>query len=243
MSSINSPLGAGGSNSGVIIITGANGNLGTVVTQQFLDKGYRVVATVVNDAAKNDLPANNNLDVYVVNLTSEGETANFIASVIEKHKKVHAALMLVGGFAMGNIAATPFADIEKQFLLNFATAYHVTRPLLAHMFANNNGRLVFIGSRPGIQAADGKNVVGYALAKSLLFRLAEYINEEAKGKNVTATVVVPSTIDTALNRKNMPEVDPEKWVKPEQLAAILEFVVSEKALPLRETILKVYNNA
>jgi NAD(P)-dependent dehydrogenase (short-subunit alcohol dehydrogenase family) len=227
----------------VVIITGANGNLGTVVTQQFLDSGYQVVATVINDAAKNDLPSNVRLDVRVVNLADENETGDFIASVIEKYKKVHAALMLVGGFAMGNIAATPFADIEKQLSLNFATAYHVTRPLLAHMIANNNGRLVFIGSRPAIKAADGKNVVAYALAKSLLFRLAEYINEEAKGKNITATVVAPSTLDTALNRKNMPDVDPEKWVKPQQLAEVLEFVVSEKASPLRETVLKVYNNA
>lgn len=228
---------------GVVIITGANGNLGTVVTQQFLDSGFRVVATVINDASKNDLPAHNNLDVSIVNLTNENETADFIASVIKKYKKVHAALMLVGGFAMGNIAATSFADIEKQLSLNFATAYHTTRPLLDHMLQNNNGRLVFIGSRPAIQAADGKNLVAYSLAKSLLFKLAEYINEEAKGKNVTATVVIPSTIDTALNRKNMPEVDPEKWVKPEQLAEVLEFVCSDKASALREPVLKVYNNA
>jgi hypothetical protein len=41
----------------------------------------------------------------------------------------------------------------------------------------------------------------------------------------------------------MPEVDPEKWVKPEQLAEVLEFVCSDKASALRETVLKVYNNA
>ena len=230
-------------NERVVIITGANGNLGSAVTQQFLDSGYQVVATVINEAAKNDLPVSDRLDVRVVNLASENETGEFIASVIEKYEKVHAALMLIGGFAMGNIAATSFADIEKQLSLNFATAYHVTRPLLAHMLENNDGRLVFIGSRPAIKPADGKNMVAYALSKSLLFQLAEYINEEAKGKNVTATVVAPSTLDTALNRKNMPDVDPAKWVKPQQLAEILEFVVSEKASPLRETVLKVYNNA
>jgi hypothetical protein len=40
----------------------------------------------------------------------------------------------------------------------------------------------------------------------------------------------------------MPDADPEKWVKPEQLAEILEFIISEKGNPLRETVLKVYNN-
>jgi NAD(P)-dependent dehydrogenase (short-subunit alcohol dehydrogenase family) len=231
------------SSTGVIIITGANGNLGTAVTQKFLDEGYKVVATVINDAGKRDLPVHDNLEVRVVNLANETQTAEFIASVIEKFRQVHAALMLVGGFAMGNIEATSYSDIEKQLSLNFATAYHVTRPLLSHLLENNNGRLVYIGSRPALQAHDGKNLVAYALAKSLLFKLAEFINEEAKGRNVTATVVVPSTIDTPLNRENMPDADPEKWVRPDQLAEILEFVCSGKSAPLRESILKVYNNA
>src|SRR4051812_36831052 len=101
-----------------VIITGANGNLGSVVTQQFLDNGYGVVATVINDAAKGDFAANENLEVHAVNLANESETLDFIKTVIEKHKQVHAALMLVGGFAMGNIEATSLADIEKQFSLN-----------------------------------------------------------------------------------------------------------------------------
>jgi NAD(P)-dependent dehydrogenase (short-subunit alcohol dehydrogenase family) len=111
------------------------------------------------------------------------------------------------------------------------------------MLQNGYGRLVFIGARPALQAVDGKNMVAYALSKSLLFKLSEFINKDAKGKNITATVVVPSTIDTPLNRKNMPEADPNSWVKAEDLAEVLEFVCSDKATPLRETVLKVYNNA
>ena len=190
-----------------------------------------------------DFAPHEHLDVRVVNLTNEEETNSFIASAIDKYKIVDAALMLVGGFAMGTIAATPAADIHKQVSLNFETAYHVTRPLFQHMLANGNGRLVYIGARPAIEAAQGKNLVAYGLSKSLLFTLAGYINEEAKGKNVTATVIVPSTLDTPLNRKSMPDADPGIWVKPAVLAETLEFVVSDQASPLRESIIKVYNNA
>jgi NAD(P)-dependent dehydrogenase (short-subunit alcohol dehydrogenase family) len=225
-----------------VIITGANGNLGSAVTKEFLGKGYRVVATVVNEAMiTDDFSKHENLDVRVVNLTSEEETVSFITSVIEKYATVHAALLLVGGFAMGNIASTPLADIHKQLLLNFDTAYNVTRPLLAHMLSNGNGRLVYIGARPAIDSPSGKNLVAYGLSKSLLFKLAEYINEEAKGKNVTATVVAPSTLDTPLNRKSMPDTDPAVWVKPESLAEILEFIVSDKSSPIRESVIKVYH--
>ena len=226
-----------------VIITGANGNLGSAVTKEFLDKGYKVVATVITEAMKNDFAPNENLEVQVVNLTDEEETNSFVRSVIDKHKKIDAALLLVGGFAAGDIAATKLEDIKKQVSLNFDTAYNVTRSLYAHMLQNNNGRIIFIGARPALNAAQGKGLVAYGLSKSLLFKLAEYLNEDAKGKNVTATVVAPSTLDTPLNRKSMPDVDPAIWVKPSALAEILEFVVNDKGSVLRETVLKVYNNA
>ncbi len=235
-----SPSGDGGK---TIIITGANGNLGSAVTKEFLDKGYKVIATVVTEAMKSDFTANENLEVQVVNLTNEEETNSFVQTVVDKYKKIDAALLLVGGFAAGDIAATKSEDIKKQLSLNFDTAYHVTRPLYQHMLQNNDGRIVFIGARPALNAAQGKGLIAYGLSKSLLFKLAEFLNEEAKGKNVTATVIVPSTLDTPLNRKSMPDVNPDIWVKPSALAEILEFVVSDKGSVLRESVLKVYNKA
>ena len=226
-----------------VLITGANGNLGSAVTKEFLDKGYRIVATVIAESMKADFTTNTNLDVQVVDLGNETATATFINSLIEKYTTIDAALLLVGGFAMGNISSTTSSDIQKQIALNFETAYHVTQPLFQHMVTNGNGRIVFIGARPALEASQGKNLIAYGLSKSLLFKLAEYLNEEAKGKNITVTVVAPSTLDTPLNRKSMPEVDPAIWVKPSALAEILEFIVSDKNAPIRESVIKVYNNA
>lgn len=226
-----------------VIITGANGNLGSAVTHHFLAKGYTVIATVTNEEARKSFPANENLQVAVVNLTVEAETESFVQNAIAGHKKIDGALLLVGGFAAGNIAATKSDEIKKQVSLNFDTAYNVARPLFNHMAAQGSGRLVFIGARPAIDAKAGKELLAYGLSKSLLFTLAGYLNEEAAGKNLTATVVVPSTLDTALNRRNMPEANPDNWVKPGALAELLEFLLSDRASPLRETVLKVYNNS
>ena len=226
-----------------IIITGANGNLGSAVTKFFLEKGYTLITTVHNEDAKKEMPQHPNLEVEAVNLANEPEAASFVQKVIASHGTIDAALMLVGGFTAGKIENTKTEDIKNQIALNFETAYNITQPLYQHMLQNGYGRLVFIGARPALQAADGKNLVAYALSKSLLFKLAEFINKAAKGKNITATVVVPSTIDTPPNRKDMPDANPDNWVKAEDLAEILEFVCSDKATALRETVLKVYNNA
>lgn len=231
------------SNIKTIIITGANGNLGTAVVKKFLNEGYAVVAVDGKDDHLSFASENKNFEFHSVNLTSEIETDNFVKSVIADREKIYGALMLVGGFAMGNVAETNGAAIQKQVMLNFETAYFLTRPLITHMQQNGIGRIVFIGARPAIDSAQGKDLVAYALAKSLLFKLADFINEENKGTNVVASVVVPSTIDTPFNRSSMPDAHAENWVKPEQLAGVLEFICSEKGKPVREAIYKVYNNS
>ena len=226
-----------------VIITGANGNLGTAVTKEFLDKNYRVIATIANENSKKDVIPHPNLEVSVVNLTDEKETTAFVENLIQKYSVIDAALLLVGGFAMGGIENTSGDDLHKQITLNFETAFYVTKPLFGHMMNNKKGNIVFIGARPALNPAQGKDLIAYGLSKSLLFKLAEYLNEEAKGKSVSISVVVPSTLDTPLNRKEMPDVNPDIWVKPAEIAETLEFLVSDKSSSLRENVLKMYNNA
>jgi NAD(P)-dependent dehydrogenase (short-subunit alcohol dehydrogenase family) len=226
-----------------VIITGAGGNLGTAVTKEFLDKNYRVLATVSSESARSDIPAHPNLDISVVNLTNENETNEFIKQSIQKYRVIDAALLLVGGFAMGGLAETSGEDLHKQIALNFETAYYVTRPLFEHLIGNKKGSIVFIGARPALNPAQGKGLIAYGLSKSLLFKLAEFLNATAKGMNVSVSVIVPSTLDSPENRKAMPDANPDNWVKTMEVAEILEFLVSDKSRVLKETVLKIYNNA
>jgi NAD(P)-dependent dehydrogenase (short-subunit alcohol dehydrogenase family) len=230
------------------IVTGASGNMGQAVIKKFIDEGYKVVGTVIpDDPVPMDpiaigFPADK-LEKVVVDLMNEDDAEKFVANVIAKYGSVDAAVLTVGGFAMGSIAETKTSDIAKQYKLNFETAYNTARPIFVQMLKQNNGRIFIIGSRPGLDAKSGKGMIAYGLAKSLIFRLAELMNDEAKGKNVVTAVVVPSTIDTPQNRKAMPDADPAKWVKPEAIADAIYFYCTDAATVLREPVIKVYNNS
>ncbi|MGB3073813.1 MAG: SDR family NAD(P)-dependent oxidoreductase [Chitinophagales bacterium] len=226
-----------------VIITGANGNLGMAVVEKFLQSGHKVIGTARQQSMLDAFPKNENLEVRIVDLANENDTSAFVASIISKYKKVDAALMLAGGFASGDIAKANDEELLKMYNLNFMTAYHIARPLFAHMKENAFGRLIFVGARPALDAAAGKSNMAYALSKSLVIKLAELLNTDAKGTNVTATVFVPSTIDTPPNRKSMPHANFDDWVKAEQIADLMEMACSETGNPLRETVLKVYANA
>lgn len=227
----------------VAIVTGASGNMGQAVVKKLIDEGYYVVGTIIpNDPVPLDFPEDK-FEKIIVDLMSEDDSRKLIDRIVEKHGSVDAAVLTVGGFAMGKIAETRTADILKQYKLNFETAYNVAQPVFVQMMKQNSGRIFIIGSRPGIDAKSGKGMVAYGLAKSLIFRLAELMNDEAKGKNVVTSVVVPSTIDTAPNRRSMPDANFDNWVKPEAIAEVIYWHCTNESSVLREPVLKVYNNA
>jgi NAD(P)-dependent dehydrogenase (short-subunit alcohol dehydrogenase family) len=225
------------------IVTGASGNLGQAVVTKFIQEGFYVVGTIVpNDPVQLSFPSAQ-FEAVEVNLMDEEAAATFIAAVIAKHSSIDVAVLTVGGFAMGSIATTTASDIMKQYKLNFETAYHVARPTFIQMMQQNSGRIFMIGSKPGLSATNGKDMIAYGLAKSLLFRLAELMNNEAKAHNVVTSVVIPSTIDTPQNRKAMPDAHFANWVKPESIADIIYFYCTDTASVIREPVIKVYNQS
>jgi len=152
-----------------------------------------------------------------MDLTDEKATADLIAS-LSGRRNIDIAVLTVGGFTMAGIPETSISDINKQVQLNFSTAYNIARPLFQQMKRQGHGRIFLVGSRPGMDMHRSKGMVAYGLSKSLVFRLAELMNEEAKDTDVVTQVIVPSTIDTPQNRKAMPDADTSKWVKPETIA-------------------------
>jgi NAD(P)-dependent dehydrogenase (short-subunit alcohol dehydrogenase family) len=226
-----------------VIVTGASGNLGQAVVNKFLKEGYQVTGTVNQHELKKVDTGNSKFDEVEVDLLDEEKAKEFVEGVITKQKTVDVAVLTVGGFAAGKLAETKTADVLQQYKLNFETTYNVVRPVFNQMMQQGSGRIFIIGSKPGLEARYGKGMIAYSLAKSLIFRLAELLNDEAKGHNIVTSVVVPSTIDTPQNRKSMPDAKFVNWVKPEAIADLIYFHCTDQANVLREPVIKVYGNA
>ena len=223
-----------------VIISGASGNLGKDVVKKLADLGYGLnLALGRHDAGTfGELP-----DTFAqqVDLLNPDAAKQFVSDSIENHESIQAGIFLAGGYAPGVISETNDEDIEKMVQINFLTAFHLVKPLLAHFEANGGGQFIFIGARSALIAKQGAGNFAYALSKSLVFKMAEMINAEGESKNITATVIVPSTIDTPTNRTAMPEADFTKWIPTTDIAEGIAFVLSETGRKMRETIIKLYN--
>ncbi len=225
-----------------VVVTGANGNLGLAITKHFLDRGDRVSA-VVSPRAGEDFFQHKQMHIFRTDLTSESE-ASATMDKIHDRGPVQAAVLTVGGFGMGTLEETSLSDFEKMYRLNFVTSYNSARPLFTKMKQHpEGGQIIFIGARPAMDPSAAGKMISYSLTKSLIFRLAEVINQEGEQHHVTASVVVPSIIDTPANRKAMPDSDPSGWVTPGDIANHILHLVSPAGKKLRRTILKVYGDS
>ncbi|MEL6132415.1 MAG: SDR family NAD(P)-dependent oxidoreductase [Bacteroidota bacterium] len=228
----------------IALITGAAGNLGKAMAHRYLEGGYQVIGTMLHVEPRQKIEDHEDCTRVSVDLTDEKAVLSMIADIESQGKSIEVGVFTVGGFAMGNLENTDQAALSKMMVLNFHTAYHSARSLFLHMKKHGKGgRIVLTSSRQGLHPKIGGATLGYTLSKSLIPALADIINAEGKAHNITATVLVPSTIDTPQNRNAMPDSDFTKWVTPDAIAEVVFFTTTGKGNPLRETVLKVYGQS
>lgn len=213
-----------------VLITGIQGNLGTAVAKVYQEAGFKVAGTVIPEETIRAATLQSDHTIIPVDLRNEQSAMEMIEKVTTALGNIDEAVLTVGGFTMNPVVHTSTASIREQLELNFLTAYNVAAPLFKQMLQQGSGRIFLIGSRPGMDMKNGKGMAAYALSKSLLFRLAELMNEEAEGTDVFVSVVVPSTIDTPQNRAAMPDADFSQWVKAETIAARMLGSVKEAVI-------------
>ena len=226
----------------IAIITGATGNLGKAVTKKMAKAGFTIIGTV--EPGKADQPDDNQATYKAVDLMDAEATKAFIKDVKSTYGKINAAICLVGGFGMATLSETTHEELQKMISLNFYTAFNTVQSVLRMIKdQKEQGNIVLVGAKPAFNPNAARVLFPYALSKSMIIKMAEVINADSKNHNATATVVVPSIIDTPPNRAAMPDADFSDWVTPESIAEKIAFICGEGGKDLRETVLKVYGNS
>jgi len=221
----------------VVIVTGAKGGLGSFVTQAFLEAGATVIG-VSRSISKSDFP-HSSFVAMPAELSSLDAARHVVDSVVAGHKRVDAAVHLIGGFAGGqSVEDTEDETIDRMLDLNFRSAFHLVRAVVPHMRRQKSGRIVAVGSRSAVEPSGGS--AAYGASKAALVSLIRSVAAENAEFGIAANVVLPGTLDTAANRAANPSADFPKWVDPRQVAAALLHLASESSSGVNGAVIPIY---
>ena len=223
-----------------IVVTGAFGALGSVVAETAAKRGASVALIDHAEAAPQGLAERlgpNALLVGGVDLTSLPAAETAMASVKAKFGRLDALLNIAGGFHWDTVADGKVDSWDRMYAINLKTALNACKAALPHLLESGVGRIVNVGAGSAVHAASGFGP--YAASKSAVHRLTESLADELKLKGVTVNAVLPSTIDTAQNRRDMPQADFSRWVAPADLAAVILFLASDEAKAVTGALIPV----
>jgi NAD(P)-dependent dehydrogenase (short-subunit alcohol dehydrogenase family) len=221
-------------NGKVIVITGALGALGRVVVDTAVARGARVAG--IDHAASQAVATPDRIELGGVDLSDSGQAKKAIDDAAAHFGKLDALVNIAGGFIYETVADGDIKSWQRMHALNVLTALNTSHAALPHLAKSPAGRIVNIGAMGALQAGAGMGP--YAASKAGVHRLTEALAAEHKGK-ITVNAVLPSTIDTPANRADMPKSDFSKWVRPQELAEVILFLVSDAASAVTGALIPV----
>ena len=224
----------------VAVITGASGALGSAAVATFREAGATVAAVDVRRPDEDDalLELDEGTTFHEADLTDENDVVRVISAIAEEHGRIDHLLNIAGTWRGGDpIAETDDGLFDLLFDVNLRTMFLVSKHALPHL-RETDGSIVSVSARSSLEGGPGDGL--YRASKAGVRILTETLAEENVGE-VRANAVMPSVLDTPMNREMMEPSD--DWVDPRDVAAVMAFLCSDAASVTSGAAVPVYGDA
>jgi NAD(P)-dependent dehydrogenase (short-subunit alcohol dehydrogenase family) len=227
----------------VALVTGGTGALGSSVALDLLRSGARVAVTYLSGKEWPALEARagehrENLTGAQVDLVQAPDVERLVAGVLAKWQRIDYLVAVAGGFAAGKSFETDDKTWDHMLNLNLRSLIFCLRSIVPVMIRQNFGRIVTVSSG-SILRGGGAGIAAYAVSKGAVRQLSEILADELKAYDIHVHCILPGTMDTEANRLAMPKADFSQWVKTEDVARLVHFLLSDSARPVRSVVMPV----
>lgn len=184
------------SNVKTLFITGVSSGFGRALAQVALNRGYRVVGTVRNAAAKTEfenLHAENAF-AYELDVTHFAAIDAVIADVESQVGPIDVLVNNAGYGHEGVMEESPLDEMRRQFDVNVFGAVAMIKALLPFMRQRRQGHIINITSMGGFITMPG--ISYYCGSKFALEGISETLSKELAPFNIHVTAVAPGSFRT-----------------------------------------------
>ena len=228
----------------VVLVAGGTGGLGHAVSLAFLAETAKVVVTYRNakkfealkiEAAR--LPGT--LEGAEVDVTDETAVRKLVEDLAKKHGRLDVLVNTVGGYAGGiRLWELETKVFDRMLELNLRSGFLLASAVVPVMLKQRSGAVVNVAAKAAVDHGAGASA--YAASKAAAVALMDSLAGDVKGTGVRVNSVLPSIIDTATNRRAMPDAPFATWPKPEEIARVILFLASDEARVVHGAAVPVY---
>jgi len=180
------------------------------------------------------------VEFYETDATDEDSVAGTIETVVEDHGHLDAVCNIAGTWRGGDpIHETDVAEFEMLFDVNLKSMFLTSKHALPHL-RETDGAIVSVSARSSLEGGEGDGP--YRASKAGVRLLTETIAAENRG-TVRANAIMPSVIDTPMNREMMPDAAHDEWVDPAAIADVVMFLCTDAAGVTSGAAVPVYGDA
>lgn len=228
-----------------VLVTGASGGIGMAIVRALLASGYRVTAHY-NRHAENLKALSEEFDGKLSLLRFDVSDRESSRVAIEKDLEENGTYYgVVVSSGICRDAAFPAMTDEywdSVINVNLNGFYNVLRPIVMPMCRKRRGRIVVISSVSGVVGNRGQ--VNYSASKAGIIGAAKALAVELASRNITVNSIAPGVIETEMIQDApldliLPSIPMRRVGKPEEVAATVEFLLSDGAAYITRQVISV----
>jgi NAD(P)-dependent dehydrogenase (short-subunit alcohol dehydrogenase family) len=220
-----------------VAVTGGFGALGVATVNVLLAAGARVAAIDRADGPPPNVSIGEAKPFGGVDIGDAAVAEATFEKAAEALGGLDALVNIAGTFRWEKLADGGLDTWDFLYNVNLRTAVAASKAALPFLLEGQSASIVNIGAMGALKAATGMGA--YAASKAGIFKLTEALAEELKEKDITVNAILPSIIDTQPNRADMPTANFAHWVKPEQIARVIAFLLSDDARAITGALIPV----
>ena len=230
-----------------VLITGGTGILGSAVTKAYLTQGDTVAVTYLFEDEVERFKQHNperseDVTFLFANVTEAADVQKTFETFITQFGRLDILVNIVGGFVGG----IPTAELEEEqwdFMmnLNLKSVFLCCKTAIPHMTEQGYGKIVNVSARAGLKGEAGLSA--YCVSKGGVRTLTESLAAEVMDVGINVNAIMPSIMDTPINRESMPDEDHSRWVDTADVAKVICFLTSDDATIINGAAIPVYGRA
>ena len=216
-----------------IAIAGGSQGLGLGVAKEALSRGYRVALLGRNkkslEAAGLTLGSAGKVTIHSVDLSNETQTQAALKEVASSHTSIR-GLVNCAATWMGRKPSVEVTsdEMRKSFELNFLSAFHACRAIVADWTTRGGGELAIVNVGATASLRGGVGSSAFCIAKSALRSFSQSLAKEMGPKGIhVAHLVIDGLIDNERTRGLNPGVDDATFMKPSSIANGILHVIEQ----------------